>query len=638
MTRTDRTDTHIVERSVSLDDLANKKRWVAWREETRRRADGSTHRTKIPLDPSRNGQAQIPTNPATWATRERAETAWRKRYDDGRRGGVGLVLGELEDGTLLMGLDLDGCVDPETKKIKSWAAEVLDRFHTYAEVSPSGKGIKAFYLVAAEDIDEAKGLLERKTRKQFSVDSHCEIAVDRARYYTVTDDWLDEWPKTLRTVSLADVRWLIERAGPSFLEQHGVRSSNAERSSGSSHDESGSGYGYRFMLKHKAAAHSFREACKAILADRGKAGEWARRSDKRQLKRAWENHDASYNIESLNVVRVADVKMERTRWVWARRLARGKLTIIAGDPGLGKSQIATDIAARISKKNGKLPDGGHAPTGSVIILSAEDAVGDTIRPRLEAAGANTRYIHAVGMIKNDEGKKRAFDLRTDLDKLEEFIKKIREHDDVVLVIIDPISAYLGDVDSHKMTLVRPALATIADFAEDNTVAVLAIHHPPKEATKKAIHAFSGSLAFSAAPRLVFIVTEDQMPGRYLLLAVKSNLGPMADGLSYQIVDAWVDDDRIKTSVIEWDDEPVTMTANEALRAASTAEPSKVEQAQDFLHERLADGPLDTTELIEAGAAEGFSERTLREAKKRCGVKSGRSGGLAGKGSWQWWLP
>lgn len=315
---------------------------------------------------------------------------------------------------------------------------------------------------------------------------------------------------------------------------------------------------------------------------------------------------------------------------------------MAGDPGLGKSQIGTDIAARISQADGKLPDGGDAPTGSVIILAAEDAVSDTIRPRLEAAGADTRYVYAVGMIKNDEGGKRSFDLRTDLDKLEEFIKEIhcnREHvdDDVVLVIIDPISAYLGDVDSHKITLVSPVLMSVADFAEHNNVALLAIHHPPKNAPKKAIHAFSGSLGFSAAPRLVFIVTEDQIPGRCLLLAVKNNLGPKADGMGYHVVDANADH-RIKTSAIEWDHEPVTISANETLRASNTSEPSKVEQAMDFLREPLADGPLDTTEIIEAGAAAGFSERTLREAKKRCGVKSGQSGGLAGTGSWQWWLP
>jgi hypothetical protein len=240
----------------------------------------------------------------------------------GRPGGIGIVLGELEDRRLLMGIDLDGSLNPESEKLKSWAKKVLDRFGTYAEVSPSGKGFKIFFLVAARNVGAVVRLMEEpktgKSRLRFAfvASEHIEIALDRGRVYTITDQWLEDWPETLRTVSVEDVRWLISEAGPRFLEQHGIRSRNAERSSGP-HDESGSGHGFRFMLKRKAAGDSFREACKAILADRGKAGEWARRSDKRQLKRAWENNDASHKLESRNIVRVADVEMEETRWFLA---------------------------------------------------------------------------------------------------------------------------------------------------------------------------------------------------------------------------------------------------------------------------------------------------------------------------------
>src|SRR5262249_20187251 len=149
-------------------------------------------------------------------------------------------------------------------------------------------------------------------------------------------------------------------------------------------------------------------------------------------------------------------------------------------------------------------------------------------------------------------------------------RQIDDIGDVVLVIIDPISAYMGDkIDPHQITSVRAVMSVVADFAEAANVAVLAIHHPPKDNTRKAIHHFSGSLAFAAAPRLAFVVAEDkEHEERYLLLPVKSNLGPLAPGRAYYIVGECVD--RIFTSTIKWDyAAPVTVTASEALRAANS---------------------------------------------------------------------
>jgi hypothetical protein len=219
----------------------------------------------------------------------------------GRPGGIGIVLGELEDRRLMMRIDLDGSLNPESEKLKTWAKKVLDRFGNYAEVSPSGKVIKIFFLVAARNVGAVVRLMEEpktgksRLRVAFVASEHIEIALDRGRFYTITDQWLE-------VRGLAGNLTYRERRGCALVHLRGRTSlsgtarhqkCNAERSSGP-HDESGSGHGFRFMLKRKAADDSFREACKAILADRGKAGEWARRSDKRQLKRAWENNDASH--------------------------------------------------------------------------------------------------------------------------------------------------------------------------------------------------------------------------------------------------------------------------------------------------------------------------------------------------------
>ena len=171
-----------------------------------------------------------------WGSRKAAEQRWHE-LDDGRRGGVGIVLGDLDADHVLMGIDLDRCISNKGV-IRSLAAEVIDRFDTYAEVSPSGRGVKLFFLVAAKDGDRIKDLLGSKTRKAFVAGKHREIAIDRARFYAVTGEQLDGTPETLRHVTVENVRWFVEEAGPRYLQQY--RPTDNETTT-RSRDESGSG-------------------------------------------------------------------------------------------------------------------------------------------------------------------------------------------------------------------------------------------------------------------------------------------------------------------------------------------------------------------------------------------------------------
>lgn len=148
--------------------------------------------------------------------------------------------------------------------------------------------------------------------------------------------------------------------------------------------------------------------------------------------------------------RASDIAPEKVKWLWPGRIARGKHTTIAGDPGTGKSQVMISIVAAVTT-GGELPcDEGRAPCGSVIILAAEDGIADTIVPRLLAAGADLTRVHVVTAT-HAEGDTRSFNLQADLDLLEQMIEAIG---DVCLVCIYPISSYLGKVDSHKY-IVRP---------------------------------------------------------------------------------------------------------------------------------------------------------------------------------------
>src|SRR5262249_25651556 len=187
----------------------------------------------------------------------------------------------------------------------------------------------------------------------------------------------------------------------------------------------------------------------------------------------------------LRTVRLSDVEPRAIEWIWPGRLAAGKLTLFAGDPGLGKSQITLDIAARITAGT-EWPDRGRVSSGNVVIASAEDGLDDTLRPRFEAAGGVLDKIRAITTVTTKEGGQRPFCLQTDLELLG---KRVREFGDVRLVIIDPITAYCGKVDGNSTTDIRAVLALLSDFAEQHRVAVVAVSHPPKSvANGKALYA------------------------------------------------------------------------------------------------------------------------------------------------------
>lgn len=247
-----------------------------------------------------------------------------------------------------------------------------------------------------------------------------------------------------------------------------------------------------------------------------------------------------------------------------------------------------------------------------------------------AAGADRDRVHIVEGVADRE--ERGFSLQKDLNALAKMIKEIG---DVVLVIIDPITAYLGEnIDSHRTADVRAVLSRVADFAEQANVVVLAVSHPPKAPQAKAINSVTGSLAYVAAARIVLMAIDEPDSERLVILSVKNNIGPMAAGLGYWIV-AHDLGNGIVSSGIEWDQEPVAVTANEALRASGAGAPGAVDEAKEFLEQFLADGPHTATEVREAAEANGIAKRTLARAKKELGVIS-EKGDF--EGGWSWSLP
>lgn len=325
-------------------------------------------------------------------------------------------------------------------------------------------------------------------------------------------------------------------------------------------------------------------------------------------------------------------------WIWKGRIARGKVTWIAGHPGLGKSQASLSFAAVVSTGGTWPVDRTRCEPGNVVLLSAEDDPADTIRPRLEAAGADLKRCHVLETVcdYDHDGAQysRAFSLQTDLTHLGALLSELG---DVALVIIDPVSAYLGDTDSHKNAEVRALFAPLAELATKFDVAVLCIDHLSKSRNAEALMRVNGSVAFVATARAAWLVTRDpDQKERRLFLPLKNNFGNDQSGLAFGL-EQYRLPSGIETCRVVWEAEAVTVTADEALAPAEDPdERSTLEEAKEFLRGLLADAPIPAKRVYAEGRGAGYSERTIRRAQQALNIDAYREG-FGKHGGWFWSL-
>lgn len=336
-------------------------------------------------------------------------------------------------------------------------------------------------------------------------------------------------------------------------------------------------------------------------------------------------------VDRVEIIRAADITPEPIRWLWDGWLARGKLAIMAGAPGTGKTTLAMAFAAAVTT-GGHWPDGSRTPHGNVLIWSGEDDPKDTLVPRLHAAGADVNRVFFVGDTVPAGAESRSFDPARDLAALTRAIAGAGE---IRLMIVDPIvSAVSGD--SHKNTEVRRALQPLVDLAWKLDCALVGISHFSKGTQGRDPHErVTGSIAFSALARVVLATAktkDDDGEVGQILVRAKSNIGPDHGGFRYefeQIELAGVP--GVFASRVMWGD-AVEGEARELL-----AEPKDDDGAVDvdgWLTDALAAGPMKSKDVKRLGESNGFSYDQLKRAKKRLGIVDHREG--FGKEASYWW--
>jgi AAA domain len=334
---------------------------------------------------------------------------------------------------------------------------------------------------------------------------------------------------------------------------------------------------------------------------------------------------------------VSDIEARPVRWLWPGRIARGKVSLLAGHPGLGKSQVGASMAAIVTTAGLWPVDRTRCDRGRVVIFSAEDDPEDTIRPRLEAAGADLTRCHVFETVEdrapNGTPRRRPFSLASDLPRLS---AALAELPDVALVLIDPITAYLGDTDSHKNADVRAVLAALAEVAAKHSVAIVAVSHLRKSGAGDALLQVTGSLAFVAAARAAYVIAKDKDdPQRRLMLPIKNNLGEDQTGYAFSL-ESFRLPGGIDTSRVIWEAESVAVTADEALAPAqATQDGSATDEATDWLRERLARGAMKVSDIDYEAKQAGIKPKPLRSARERLQIVPKKA---AFAGGWEWALP
>lgn len=312
-------------------------------------------------------------------------------------------------------------------------------------------------------------------------------------------------------------------------------------------------------------------------------------------------------MSNLKLINMQDIEVEAISWLWYPFIPYGKVTIIQGDPGEGKTTLVLQIIARLTKGE-SIIDENKKPPINVIYQTAEDGLADTIKPRLLAANADCSKVLVID------------DKDTPLTMRDIRLEKAIAETSAKLVVLDPIQGFLGaDVDMHRANEIRPIMKHIAELAGKYKCAIILIGHMNKCSVGKSAYRGLGSIDFQAAARSVLIVgrIKDE-PEIRVVCQTKSSLAPEAKAVAFRLNDE---------TGFEWIGE-LDITADDLL--SGTVKGTKKQAAMDFLENLLADEQMLQKEIIELARQKGISDKTLRNAKDELKIKSKRV-----NNQWHW---
>jgi len=340
----------------------------------------------------------------------------------------------------------------------------------------------------------------------------------------------------------------------------------------------------------------------------------------------YEHADSEERHEFPRTRRASEVTPRPVEWLWQERIPRGKLTLLDGDPGLGKTTILLDLAARVSsgrpmpsESNGH----GRKPEG-VLYLSAEDDDGDTLRPRLEAAGADLDRVHLWAEATLPE-------LPGDVEKIAQLVIAF----DVGLIVLDPVGPFLdGEINVNRDANVRQALAPLRGICELTGASAVLLRHLNKDGrSSNALYRGGGSIAFIAAARSAMLCARDPNDDDQLILAhTKANVGRLAGSLAYRLEPVPVANAGEQVR-IEWLG-AADYAAADLLAVPREGRSEKREECAAWLREKLADGNMVARKaLIAEAERNGWQEHLVKRAATDIGVVSQRENQIHGGTLW-----
>ncbi|WP_426699657.1 AAA family ATPase [Rhodanobacter sp. Col0626] len=663
-------------------ELQEREQWVCWRFEI----DGKGRMTKVPYNAATGYHASI-DKPETWGTFNEACSAVATKGMDG----IGFVLTVADP---YAGIDIDDKVDnPASEHERTVHAAILANIDSYTERSPgerwkdeAGNERGGFHVIVRGRIDSSRdrghvGLYSSKRYLTFTGDVVRSSPIND--YQLFFDNMASQMPASAG-VELEDVE-----SSRSDAEVHEMACNAAN---GDKYEElctgdwAGMGYPSQSEADHallsiiafytpsnEQVRHIFRctglgKREKANEGDRylntslkkirakqstdadlvrvkADAANWiaqavvsnaiAPAAPSQTLAPAKQLVRASSACDYVKLTNAASIKPEPIRWLCPGYLARGKLHVLAGSPGTGKTTIAVDFAA--STTSGRAFPTGHRPTpANTLIWSGEDDPADTLVPRLIAAGADLNRVHFVGDIYKGDQVCRSFDPAHDVEALATAAANL---ENVELIIIDPlVSAVSGD--SHKNAEVRRGLQPLVELAAKLDAALLGITHYSKGTQMgDPLERVTGSIAFGAMARIVYgtvrMRAEDGETARMVLARAKSNIGPDGGGFAYSFQQRDIEG-GISTSYIEWG-ERLEGSARDLLaepeqKAEHRGESSNA--AVSWLIEVLQEGPKLVKDVRELARTADIKWRSVERASQQVAMSERRGFGAPAT----WFLP